>query len=209
MQDATCINPGWFLGRELPLEMEMATQSSILAWRIPWIEPGGLQCMGLQRAGYDWATKQQQQEGNVRHSLTLLPFFLRHGLLVACKNVVRISLCNSHYNFKRNMLFFISAFQRWKSGIGKNSFWIVHRGNDKQEIKPESFAINFIFIHSFVYRLPCAWSWAGHQGSVSWLWAPPARSSHCSGRVFPLGYPVQGHTIFFLALINDLFISQD
>ena len=44
------------------------------------------------------------------------------------------------------MLFFISAFQRWKSGIGKNSFWIVHRGNNKQEIKPESFAINFIFI---------------------------------------------------------------
>jgi len=62
------------------------------------------------------------------------------------KNVVRISLYNSHYNFKRSMLFFISAFQRWKSGIGKNSFWIVHRGNNKQEIKPESFAINFIFI---------------------------------------------------------------
>jgi len=62
-------------------------------------------------------------------------------------------------------------------------------------------------LYSFVYHLPCAWSWAGHQGSVSWLWAPPARSSHCSGRVFPLGYPVQDHTIFFLALINDPFIS--
>ena len=38
------------LGQEDPLEMEMATHSSILAWRIPWTEePGGLQSMGLQR----------------------------------------------------------------------------------------------------------------------------------------------------------------
>ena len=36
-----------FLGREDPLEEEMATHSSILAWRITWIEePGGLQSMG-------------------------------------------------------------------------------------------------------------------------------------------------------------------
>ena len=36
------------LGREDPLEKEMATHSSILAWRIPWTEePGGLQSMGL------------------------------------------------------------------------------------------------------------------------------------------------------------------
>ena len=35
------------LGLEDPLEKEMATQSNILAWRIPWTEePGGLQCMG-------------------------------------------------------------------------------------------------------------------------------------------------------------------
>ena len=37
------------LGREDPLEKEMATHSSALAWRIPWTkEPGGLQSMGLQ-----------------------------------------------------------------------------------------------------------------------------------------------------------------
>ena len=38
------------LGREDPLEKEMATHSSILAWRIPWTEePGGLQSVGSQR----------------------------------------------------------------------------------------------------------------------------------------------------------------
>ena len=45
------------LGQEDPLEKGMATHSSILAWRIPWTEePGGLQSMGLRRAGHDWAT---------------------------------------------------------------------------------------------------------------------------------------------------------
>ena len=43
-----------FLGREDLLEKEMATHSSILAWRIPWTEePGGLQSMGSQRVGYN------------------------------------------------------------------------------------------------------------------------------------------------------------
>ena len=42
------------LGPEDPLEKEMATHFSILAWRIPWTEePGGLQSMGLQRVGHD------------------------------------------------------------------------------------------------------------------------------------------------------------
>ena len=39
------------------LEKGMAMHSSILAWRIPWTEePSGLQSMGSQRAGHDWAT---------------------------------------------------------------------------------------------------------------------------------------------------------
>ena len=43
-------SPGW----EDPLEKEMATHSSILAWRIPWMEePGGLQSMGSQRVRHD------------------------------------------------------------------------------------------------------------------------------------------------------------
>ena len=39
------------LGWEYPLEQEMATHSSIFAWKIPWTkEPGGLQSMGLQKS---------------------------------------------------------------------------------------------------------------------------------------------------------------
>ena len=45
------------LGQEDPLEKEMATHFSVLAWKIPWIEePGGLQSMWLQRVGHNLAT---------------------------------------------------------------------------------------------------------------------------------------------------------
>ena len=55
------------LGREDPLEKEMATHSSILAWEIPWTEePGGLQFMGSQRVRGDLATKQPPLPGTVK-----------------------------------------------------------------------------------------------------------------------------------------------
>ena len=46
-----------YLSWEDPLEKEMVTHSSILAWRITWTEePGRLQSMGSQRVGHDWVT---------------------------------------------------------------------------------------------------------------------------------------------------------
>ena len=48
------VTPG--LSREDPLEREMVTHSSILAWEIPWIEePDGLQSKGCERVGHEWA----------------------------------------------------------------------------------------------------------------------------------------------------------
>ena len=50
------------LGQEDPLEKEMATHSSILAWRNPWTEePGGLQSMGSQGVGRDLVTNTHTQ----------------------------------------------------------------------------------------------------------------------------------------------------
>ena len=47
----------WSLGQEDPLEKEMATHSSTLAWKIPWTEECSmLQSMGLKRVGHDWET---------------------------------------------------------------------------------------------------------------------------------------------------------
>ena len=48
----------WSLGWKEPLEKEMATHFSVLAWKSPWTEePGGLQSTGLQRVRHKWATK--------------------------------------------------------------------------------------------------------------------------------------------------------
>ena len=50
MQETQVQSLGW----EDPLEKEMATHPSILAWRIPWAEdPSGLQSMGWQRVGHN------------------------------------------------------------------------------------------------------------------------------------------------------------
>ena len=73
----------WSLGGEDPLEEGMATHSSILAWRIPWTEePGGLQSMGSQRVGHDWATKH------------IFFFFLKHILLIVKREVHKVSHIN-------------------------------------------------------------------------------------------------------------------
>ena len=49
----------WSLGLEDPLEEEMSTPSSVLAWKIPWREePGGLQSMGSQTVRHSWAYTQ-------------------------------------------------------------------------------------------------------------------------------------------------------
>ena len=57
MQETRVRSLGW----ENPLEKEMATYTSILAWEIPLTEePGGLQTVGSQRVRCDLATKQQQ-----------------------------------------------------------------------------------------------------------------------------------------------------
>ena len=67
-----------FLGQEDPLEEDMATHSSILAWRIPWTEePGGLQSMRSQRVGNDRVTEYTHKSHTVHRCTYLFPFFLQ------------------------------------------------------------------------------------------------------------------------------------
>ena len=56
VKSLTAMRETWvqFLGQEGPLEKEMATHSSLLAWKIPWREePGGLQSKMSQRVGHN------------------------------------------------------------------------------------------------------------------------------------------------------------
>ena len=68
------------LGQEDPLEEEMATRSSVPAWRIPWTEePGGLQSMGSHRVGHDFVTKRWQQIEQNRDLTLKESFLVKHG----------------------------------------------------------------------------------------------------------------------------------
>ena len=59
----------WFLGRENPLEEEMATHSSILAWKILGMEEAGrLKSTGLQRVGHDWGLMHKLKPQRKKHT---------------------------------------------------------------------------------------------------------------------------------------------
>ena len=81
------------LGQEDPLQEEVPTNSSILAWKISWTEePGGLQSKGLQRAGHDWVWaqtvlikrrhKQAERQGKMKAKIWVMhlqPWFTEDG----------------------------------------------------------------------------------------------------------------------------------
>ena len=70
------------LGQEDLLEKEMATHTSILAWKIPWmVEPGRLQSMGSQRVGQYWATLTHSLCRFLGSSLTFYFYFLALSFL--------------------------------------------------------------------------------------------------------------------------------
>ena len=101
------------LGQEDPLEKGMATHCSIFAWRIPWREePGGLQFVGSQRVGHDWATNTASATVyNVNPNLPVYPnssFLLGvHAfVLYVCVSVSQIGFAigSSVTFFKRKLL---------------------------------------------------------------------------------------------------------
>ena len=83
----------WFLDQEDPLEEEMATGSSILAWKIPWREePGGLQSMGSQRARHDWASE---------HARTRIGIWLFQARLIVSESLQ--ATCNPPLNLLQRL----------------------------------------------------------------------------------------------------------
>ena len=105
------------LGQEDPLEKEMATHSSILAWRILWTEePGRLQSTGSQRVGHNWTTSPlPPPPSRIRNSncfyLDLMDSGWRRHLIFNCRlfiTRVYISLWSLGYNiFKVLRNFFL------------------------------------------------------------------------------------------------------
>ena len=89
----TCVRS---LGWENPQEKGMATQSCILAWKIPWTEePGGLQSMGFQRVRHNWATEHMLTQTHVCKTLknfycswfTMLCYFLVYAKWISYTHI--------------------------------------------------------------------------------------------------------------------------
>ena len=108
------------LGQEDPLEKEMATHSSTLAWKILWTEkPGRLQSMGSQRVGHDWVTSLSFTFFLIgiktlwislwifilHHSIYYLFFF---GILIIC--IFYLFMLASTVNFNLALIAFILFF---------------------------------------------------------------------------------------------------
>ena len=99
------------LGREDPLEKEMATHSSILAWRIPWTEkPGGLQSTGSQKS---W-TRLRDENSN---DLYLSPNHKTYQLCVEYSHHLFICLFNKHFGMS-------ATWQAWCWVSGSQSLYV-------------------------------------------------------------------------------------
>ena len=72
----------WSLGWEDPLKKAVATHSSFLAWRIPWMEePGCLPSMGSKRVGHDWVTSFTHSRHLLGHSILDISLAIRVAVL--------------------------------------------------------------------------------------------------------------------------------
>ena len=91
--------------QQVIMEKEMATHSSTLAWKIPWMEePGRLQSMGSQRVGHDWVTTPYTLElGRILRWSCLSPELLKEiSSVFLCWNIWR-----TIWNFACEMYFVI------------------------------------------------------------------------------------------------------
>ena len=93
----TQVDPWVRKHRSIPLEEEMATHSSILAWRILWTEePDGLQSLGLQRFEQNLVTKQQQYHFS-RFPIYDNMLISEHFIQVGIGRQTSLSICAGHF----------------------------------------------------------------------------------------------------------------
>ena len=124
----------WSLGWENPLEEEMATHSSILAWKILWTEePGRLQSMGSQRVEHSWVTK------HIAHILLLrrlywgIQNFLNTSISLLCVLYLSWAVCPNtftKYSPKHTLTLQITIDPQVFSCVTKYSLTVWEDTND-------------------------------------------------------------------------------
>ena len=170
-KESTCNagDSGLIPGSEDPLETGMATHSSILAWRIPWMEdPGGLQSMGLQRVGHNWVTEPFHFDFPNFCTFSSLSFLLKnwtHSFLsppFSWKPLSNIA--------KNHRLITFWPFRN----TGSLDTWVVMGTNLTKHVATSSMGLNLSNLQRFYHRPPSMPQstflfWQQHPSSASFL----------------------------------------
>ena len=95
----------WSLGQEDPLEEERAPHSSILAWKIPWMEePGGLQFMGPKRVRHHWAIECIRACDWLSLKFVIGPFVFQHTFMLFLVSTGCLGIATPENGFPNNEL---------------------------------------------------------------------------------------------------------
>ena len=144
------------LGWEDPLEKEIATHSSILAWKISWTkEPGRLQSMGSQRVGYDWAS-------NTHTPVALkVEWMTKHNKLLPW-TASSVPVCMCGFQEQRGKK------KNERATVSLIFLWVYYEFLPKSSKPPpsSSLSLDFYFILFYFLRLSI-WLWT-KTFSFSW-----------------------------------------
>ena len=108
------------LGWEDPLEKKMATHSNILAWKIPWTEkPGGLQSVGQQTVGHNWA--------HTDTHTSLAP--KGDSISLGWARYIMLGIGNHYFSYESRLLYFKKSPELWGRGERPTLFsWVDAEG---------------------------------------------------------------------------------
>ena len=146
----------------------MASHSSTLAWKIPWMEePGRLQSMGSLRVGHDWATSLslsciRERNGNISNLLAWkIPGMEEPGRLQSMGSqrvrhdwVTSLSFCGSFWRRKWQLtpVFLPGKSHGWKNLVGYSPWGCKESGHDWAT------SLSF-FLSFFIRHIPISYFW--------------------------------------------------
>ena len=172
------------LGREDLLEKGMATHSSIPAWRIPWTEePGGLQCTGSKRVGYNWTTKHSTQ-----YMVIKLKFSCDYLLILEVPLLKYWSLWSTiFYNWVVTSNGLLPRWLSDKEFLAMPEMWVWFLGQEDALEKEMA-------THSSILTWEISWteepSRLQFMGSQSWTWLTTKQVTSNSLPLAPPGKPL-------------------
>ena len=174
------------LGWDDPLEIGMATHSSILAWRMPWTEkPGGLQSMRLHRVGHDWVTNTFPFQPFLAPGTGLMEdnFFTDWGGWFQDDSSILRLLCALFILLSHQLHLRSSGIRSWK--LGTPVLWHLQFLKNPEYHLPTPVMVSIYLFIPGTSHLPWPEPSPSTHASPYWLWGKReqtrASCQHCGG----------------------------